>query len=74
MKEIKNLETYDKLPDILTINELSMYLKLGKTNTYKLVKQNGFPTINIGNTIKIPKEKLLNWINNNINKAGDDND
>lgn len=67
-------QTYDKLPDILTINELCQYLKLGKVNTYKLVKQKGFTTIMIGNTIRVPKNGLIDWIQNNTRKAGNRND
>lgn len=76
MKEQKKIETltYDKLPDILTVKDISSYLKLGKVNTYNLVKQKGFPSINIGNTIKVPKKEFLKWLDNFIQKAGDEND
>lgn len=70
MVKNKKFKTYDDLPDILTIEDIKNYLRIGKVNTYKLVKSKGFPILNIGKKIKIPKVKFFQWLNNNLSIGG----
>ncbi|MFL1422802.1 helix-turn-helix domain-containing protein [Staphylococcus ureilyticus] len=44
----------------LTVKEVSELLRLNEHHTYKLIKQKEIPSIRIGRKILIPKETLLN--------------
>ena len=45
------------------------HLKIGRNKTYQLIQLSSFPKIKIGNTYRIPKEKYLKWISDNIRKT-----
>ena len=56
---------------LLTANDISTILNIGKTNTYKLLKRKDFPKITIGRKILV-RENDLNecvkkYIGNKIN-------
>ena len=52
---------------VYTMSELQVILKIGNNTAYKLVKLNGFPSIQIGKKILIPKSELNEWLKNNKN-------
>lgn len=49
-------------PDMLTVAELQELLRIGQRQAYELCKEYDFPSIRIGNSIRIPKQALLEWI------------
>ena len=51
---------------LYTTKELQSELNIGKNTVYKLVKLKGFPKIQIGKRILIPKEEFAKWIKDNI--------
>jgi excisionase family DNA binding protein len=51
---------------LLTVEELANYLKISRPKAYQLVHQVGFPKINIGKSIRVPKVALDNWINSQL--------
>ena len=53
---------------VLKPSEVSKCLNIGRDNTYALMKQKGFPSIQIGNQYLVPEDKLDEWINNNLGK------
>ncbi len=53
---------YDELPLMLSVVELSKLLGISRAGAYDLVRQESFPSIKIGTRIIIPKDKLLEWI------------
>jgi excisionase family DNA binding protein len=55
---------WEDIPDILTVKEMASFLKIGITKSYELCRIEGFPSINFGKKIRIPKEALQTWINN----------
>jgi excisionase family DNA binding protein len=52
----------DKLSDILTINELSAYLKIPKSTLYKLVREGKAPCQKIGRHWLFRKETINSWM------------
>lgn len=52
--------------DFFSIKELQNILGIGKNTAYKLTQIKGFPKIQIGNKIIIPKNQFNKWIENNI--------
>lgn len=58
-----------ELQEMLTPTDVMEHLKLGRNKTYELIKLNSFPKIKIGNTYRIPKDKYLKWVSDNIRKT-----
>ena len=69
MKEAK-FKNYDDLPLMLSVPDLTDALGISRARAYELVKSEGFPALHIGNRILVPKEELVAWIKENINRAG----
>ena len=69
MKEAK-FKNYDDLPLMLSVPDLTDALGISRAGAYELVKSEGFPALHIGNRILVPKEELVAWIKDNINRAG----
>lgn len=53
---------YDDLPDVLTVDELRRYLRVGRDRAYKIA--NEIPHIKNGNRKLIPKENVRKWMLN----------
>ena len=68
MNEIR-FKTYDDLPLMLSVPDLTEVLGISRAGAYELVKSEGFPTLHIGNRILIPKEELIAWIKENTNRV-----
>ena len=68
MNEAK-YKTYDDLPLMLSVPDLTEALGISRAGAYELVKQEGFPSLHLGNRILIPKEELIAWIRENTSKA-----
>ena len=61
MKDTK-FKSYDDLPLMLSVPDLTAALGISRAGAYELVKSEGFPTLHIGNRILIPKDELIAWI------------
>lgn len=53
--------------EILTIKELKEILKISRSKAYELVKMKDFPIIKIGKSIRINKDELFKWLQNQKN-------
>jgi len=62
---------WDDAPDIMTVKEMASFLKLGISKSYELCRIKGFPSISFGKKIRIPKEALREWINNQAQSLDD---
>lgn len=65
MKE-KVYKTYEELPIMLSVKEVADVLGISRAGAYELVHTDGFPTLQIGTRIIVPKAKLIEWIDRNI--------
>ena len=63
MKSCKYLSA-EELPMILNVQEVSDYIGLGMSQTYDLIRRIDFPAFKIGNRIFVPRDKFLDWIDN----------
>jgi len=52
----------DKLDDVLTIQELSGYLKIPKSTLYKLVREDKIPSQKIGRHWRFRKKAIDQWL------------
>ena len=53
--------------EILTIEELSEYLKISKSSLYKLVQEGSLPGTKIGRHWRFQREVIDNWMKSNQN-------
>ena len=61
-------KTYDDLPLMLSVAQVSEVLGIGRTNAYELVKEKDFPSLKIGSRIVIPRDKLIQWIEEKVSE------
>ncbi len=52
----------EKTGDVLTIEELSVYLKIPKSTLYKLVREGKVPSQKIGRHWRFRKEAIDRWL------------
>ena len=52
----------EDLPEILTPKQLAQYLGIGYAKALSLLKYGGLPCIRIGNTFRISKQMLIEWL------------
>ena len=67
MDEIK-FKSFDDLPLTLTVMEVAEALRISRAGAYDLVRTEGFPALKIGSRTVIPKEKFIEWMNENTGK------
>ena len=59
--------TYTNIEDLpLTLNarEAAEVLRISKSKVYELAQSESFPAIRIGKRVIIPRDKLIQWMNN----------
>ena len=54
--------TYEQLPLVLSIDQLTEVLEIGKNCAYDLVRCGQIQSIRVGNKIRIPKESVASFI------------
>ena len=64
----KQFKTYDGLPLMLSVQDVSAVLGISRAGAYELVKSEGFPAMNIGNRIIVPKEEFILWIKQKVSE------
>ena len=52
--------TYDELPDVLNVQDLMAYLRVGRDAAYRIAKE--IPHFKNGNRVLVPKENLRKWM------------
>lgn len=67
MDEVK-FKSFDDLPLTLTVMEVAEALRISRAGAYDLVRTEGFPALKIGSRIVIPKEKFIQWMDENTGK------
>lgn len=61
MKESKFTD-FHHLPLTLTAQEVGEVLGISRAAAYELVRSKGFPHMRIGTRILVPKDKFIQWI------------
>lgn len=55
---------YEKdIPMVFSVPELARILQIGRNSAYELVKSGQIRSIHIGKNIRIPKQALLDYLN-----------
>jgi excisionase family DNA binding protein len=63
-----------KLDEILTIEEVAVYLKAGKRTVYRLAASGEIPAFKLGGTWRFRRAELERWIANRIDSRMDEGD
>ena len=71
MKEPK-YKSYDDLPLFLNAELVAQVLGVSPASSYELLHEDGFPTLRIGNRMVVPKEKFIQWVEEQTKAGGDD--
>ena len=56
---------YENLPTVLNATQLATALGISRAGAYQLLNTETFPTLRIGKRLLVPKDKLINWIEQN---------
>ena len=57
--------SFDELPLTLNANQVAEVLGISRVFAYSLLHQETFPTITIGKRMLVPKDKFVEWMNQN---------
>ena len=58
--------SFDLLPITLKAEQVAAVLGISRANAYNLMRSEGFPTLHIGRRLVVPKEKLLQWMDDQL--------
>ena len=61
-------KSYDELPLFLQADLISDVLGICLSSAYELMHEKGFPALRIGNRIVVPREKFIQWVDENTSK------
>ena len=56
---------YENLPAVLNANQLAAALGISRAEADQLLNTGTFPTLRIGKRLLVPKDKLIDWIEQN---------
>ena len=63
MKQQEINQLFANYPDVLGIKDLRQALGIGRAGAYKLLEAGKIQSFKIGNTYKIPKSALIDYVN-----------
>jgi len=61
---------FENYSDVVTVEQLSEMLKIGRNTAYELVRANIIPSVRVGRGIRIPKTAIITYLNQNTAKDG----
>lgn len=70
MKQQEKGFLFSDYPDVLSIKDLRQALGIGRAGAYKLLETGKIQSFKIGNTYKIPKSALINYVNQQCSAEG----
>ncbi len=56
----------EQLPLVLNADQIAALLGISRANAYRLMRSEGFPTLLIGKRMVVPRDHLLEWMNNRV--------
>lgn len=62
-------KSIEEMPVVMSVTEAAQALGISSVSLYKLIdKDKTFPVVTIGRRKVVPKEQLMEWINNNCKR------
>lgn len=56
---------YDQLPLVLSVDDLTEILGIGRNTAYDLIRCGKIKSVRIGHQIRVPKDSLLDYLKEN---------
>ena len=63
--KVSQFKDYSELPLFLNAELVAKVLGVSPSNGYELMHESGFPILKIGNRMGVPKEKFIQWVEQN---------
>ena len=63
--KVSQFKDYSELPLFLNAELVAKVLGVSPSSSYELMHESGFPVLKIGNRIVVPKEKFIQWVEQN---------
>ena len=60
--------SFDELPLMLTVEDMANVLGIGLAHAYEVARREDFPRITLGQMIIIPRDKFMEWLDEQTNK------
>ena len=61
-------KSYDELPLFLNAETAAKLLGISISGMYELMHEKGFPVLKIGTRLVVPRDKLREWVEQNVGK------
>ena len=62
------IKNYDELALFLNAKMVRDVLGVSETTAYELMHQKNFPALKIGSRLVVPKDKFIEWVEDNVGK------
>ena len=62
----QEVTTFDQLPLALKADQVAAVLGISRAGAYNLMRSEGFPTLFIGKRMIVPKDKLIDWMDEHV--------
>jgi excisionase family DNA binding protein len=62
--------SYEQLPLTLKADQVAAVLGISRANAYTLLRREDFPTLRIGKRMLVPRDRFVQWIEENTQKQG----
>ncbi len=69
--KVSQFKDYSELPLFLNVEMVAKVLGVSPSSGYELMHEPSFPILKIGNRMVVPKEKFIQWVEQNT--SGGDN-
>ena len=70
--KLSEYKSYDDLPLFLNAAMVAKVLGIAPSSAYELIHETDFPVLKIGNRLVVPKEKLVEWVEQHTKGGGSD--
>ena len=54
----------EQLPCMLSAKDVERYMRISRAEAYQQMHSEGFPLIRIGKRMIVPRDKFLEWVDN----------
>ena len=68
--KVSEYKSYDDLPLFLNAATVAKALGVSPSSGYELMHEPRFPVLRIGNRMVVPKEKFIQWVEENTARGG----
>lgn len=58
----------DQLPCMLNAKDIKEYMRISRTEAYEQMHSEGFPLIRIGKRMLAPRDKFLEWVEDQVGR------